>query len=43
MKLSNKDVGKDLASVNALEKNLYTYRDEIDIRKQEVEELERQG
>lgn len=43
VKLSNEDVGKDLASVNALEKKLCTHRDEIDVRKQEIEELERQG
>jgi len=42
VKLSNENVGKDLASVNALEKKLCNHRDEIDVRKQEVEELERQ-
>ena len=42
-KLQSEDVGRDLASVNALMKTLNSHQDEIEIRKQEVEELQRQG
>ena len=42
-KLSNDDCGKDLSSVVALMKNLDLYHDEIEIRRQEVEELKNQG
>ncbi|XP_076810469.1 spectrin beta chain, non-erythrocytic 1-like isoform X3 [Clavelina lepadiformis] len=40
--LDSDDVGKDLASVNALMKDYIAHEDEIAIRKQEVEELESQ-
>ena len=42
-RLQNDDCGKDLSSVNALMKNLDAYQDEIEMRRQEVEELKNQG
>ena len=43
IKLESDDVGHDLASVTALMKTLNSHQDEIEIRKQEVDELQKQG
>uniref|UniRef100_F6Q5V5 Spectrin beta chain n=1 Tax=Ciona intestinalis TaxID=7719 RepID=F6Q5V5_CIOIN len=41
--LNSDDVGKDLASVNVLLKDHLAHQDEIEVRKQEVQELESQA
>lgn len=41
--LESDDYGKDLASVNALMKNHAANEDEVEVRRQEVQELENQG
>jgi len=43
LRLNSDAVGKDLASVTALLKHQSAYKDEIEMRKQEVQELKNQG